>query len=329
MFRKLLVPLDRSPLAEQALGRAAAIARASHAAVDLILVHQPPRLTGVNVSSEQEMEAWYEDDLYVEVIAAELRTGAGVTVTTALSRGDPIEMISARAVAIGADLIVMTSPGRTGLSRAWLGSVADGVVRQSRVPVLMLRPGKERLGGRARPARPVRRILVPLDGSPPATDVLAAASELARADGARLVLLRVVQPVPVIVADTSLTWMYAATIPDEAATRHLEGEAKEELARTARTLVDQGTIDVESHVVVAPGVASGIIEFAQANAVDLIAMSTHGRGASRLLVGSVADKVLRGSEVPTLIKRPSTASAEPAAQSTESVDEQSHAPAHA
>lgn len=329
MFKKLLVPLDRSPLAEQALGRAAAIARATNAAVDLILVHQSVRLMGVSVSDEQAAEAWHDDDLYLEAIAAELRAGAGVTVTTAVPRGDPTEMISARAVDVGADLIVMTSHGRTGLSRAWLGSVADGVLRQSRVPVLMLRPGKERLSGRARPARPIRRILVPLDGSSLAMDVLTAVSDLARADGARLVLLRVVQPVPIVVADTNLTWMYAATIPDEAATRHLEGDAKEDLARTARTLADQGTIDVESHVVVAAGVASGIIEFAKANAVDIVAMSTHGRGASRLVVGSVADKVLRGSEVPILIKRPSAANTEPAALTTESVDGQLHAVARA
>ena len=96
-----------------------------------------------------------------------------------------------RAREIDADLIVMTSHGRTGLSRMWLGSVADGLIRHSRVPVLLLRPID------AAAPRPFahglyKHILVPFDGSAASEEVLPAALALAKCGSARISLLRVV-----------------------------------------------------------------------------------------------------------------------------------------
>src|SRR5512132_1853966 len=138
MFKKLLVPLDRSPLAEQAIGQAAAIARASQADIDLALVHQPFPFNGF-ADAPWSADAWAEEQHYLESIAAELSSGSSVPVTYAALKGEPVEMICQRIRDVHADLVVMTSHGRTGLSRSWLGSIADGVLRHSTVPVLMLR----------------------------------------------------------------------------------------------------------------------------------------------------------------------------------------------
>src|SRR5512142_1287847 len=110
MFRKLLVPLDRSPLAEQAVGPAAAIARAFHAAIDLVLVHQPLPFAGFN-DEPWNAEQWSDEEKYLEWIAGELITGASVAVTYAVVRGEAVDSICKQAWDVDADLIVMTSHG--------------------------------------------------------------------------------------------------------------------------------------------------------------------------------------------------------------------------
>ena len=302
MFRQLLVPLDRSPLAEQAVGQAAAIARAARAKLDLVLVHEPLPFAGFGDAPWNE-DQWAGEQNYLERTAQDIVAGAALSVSHDVMRGGVVEMICKRALDIDADLIVMTSHGRTGVSRAWLGSVADGVIRQSGAPVLLLHP-IETKAGRTAAHRLFKKVLVPLDGSAIAADALASAGALARCCNAKLVLLRVVKPVPLIVVDPGLPLMYPPPVQDDVITDRIVEEVKNQLADVAdRTAASTG-VKVEAHVVVESSVAHGIISFACSNEVDAIAMSTHGRGASRLLIGSVADKVLRGSRLPILLHRP-------------------------
>jgi nucleotide-binding universal stress UspA family protein len=304
MFQKLLVPLDRSDFAEQAIGQAAAIARASEGVLDLVLVHEPFPF-GTSGDAPWRREAWQDEERYLQSIANEISGGTGVPVTCAVIEGEKVEMICKRAWDVGADLIVMTSHGRTGLSRAWLGSAADGVIRHSATPVLMLRPIE------GKPARLAahhlfQKILLPLDGSPLAAEALSSATSLAQCAGASITLLRVVVPVPIIAGDAGMPFVYPYPIsmPDVVETNHLTDDAKRELADVARHLQEQGIENVASEVVVAANVARGIIDFANGHDTDLIAMSTHGRGGSRLFLGSVADKLIRGCEIPVLVYRP-------------------------
>jgi nucleotide-binding universal stress UspA family protein len=302
MFRQLLVPLDRSPLAEQALGRAAAIARAAHAQLDLVLVHEPIPFVGFR-DAPWNADEWAGEQKYLDRMVQEVVSGATIPVSHQVMRGGVVEMICKRALELDADLIVMTTHGRTGVSRAWLGSVADGVIRQSGAPVLLFHP-VETKADRSAARHLFKKVLVPLDGSAVAADALSSATALARCSDAKLVLLRVVKPIPLVVVEPGLPLMYPAPIPDEAVTNRLVDEVKEQLADVAaRTAADTG-VDIESDVVVDSSVAHAIITFACANDVDVIAMSTRGRGASRLLIGSVADKVLRGSGLPVLLHRP-------------------------
>jgi nucleotide-binding universal stress UspA family protein len=304
MFQKVLVPLDHSEFAEQALGQAAAIARRSGATIDIVLVHEPLPVEGFGDAPLNAALLAAEKE-YVRSVASELSTDTGVPVTSAVLAGSRVDMICKRVWDVEADLIVMTSHGRTGLSRAWVGSTADGVIRHSTTPVLMLRPVEKKVEGRAAP-RPFTHILVPLDGSALAADALASAIALAQCTGAAITVLRVVSPVPLITIDVGVPAMYPFPMPamDDAATQLLVDGAKVELAEVGRQLRNQGASSVASEVIVAGNVAQVIVDYAKEHGVDVVAMSTHGRGATRVFVGSVADKIIRASGLPVLIHRP-------------------------
>jgi nucleotide-binding universal stress UspA family protein len=227
-----------------------------------------------------------------------------VPVDGRVETGNPVDVICRRAREIDADLIVMTSHGRTGLSRMWLGSVADGVMREASVPVLMLRPMDEK-HDRQNDAPLFRRILVPLDGSPASSAILAAAGDMARASGGTLVLVRVITPIPLLAFGEGLS-MYPTAVVDEDATEQVADTAREELAAVARSLERDG-LKVETDVVIGKRIASELLAMAESKSADLIAITTHGRGASRLVVGSVADKILRGSHLPLLLLHPQAA----------------------
>lgn len=305
MFKKILVPLDGSAIAEQAIPFAVSLARAARAPIDLLRVHQPLQLRVTDVLEEVEHARWHEDNRYLTAIAAETRSTVDVPVTDAVLPGDPAAVICRRALEEGVDLVVMTTHGRTGFSRAWLGSVADGVLRRAIVPVLMLRIA-EAAPRRMGTVPHLQRILVPLDGSRAADAVLEPARALAEAVEGTLVLLRVVQPVPMSTGDPLMGFAGSAVVEDQEATAILAREARRELERSARSLADQRFANAERHVVVEASLARAILDFANRQRVDLIAMSTHGRGASRLIVGSIADKVLRGSALPILLRRPAS-----------------------
>jgi len=310
MIEKILIPLDRSPLAEQAIGRAVAIARATKASIDLVLVHEPfgKNLDAASASNESGVAT---EEKYLEAVAAEIRSGASISATCAVVRGGASDMICEHANHIGADLIVMTTHARTGIGRLWLGSVADAVVRNSSVPVLLLRP-MERATDEVAAHHLFKHVLVPLDGSAFATEALEPALDLARAGGAMLSLLRVVPSVPLMsVYDATIPLAYPPLVPDEAATRELVADVAAELDAIARQLRSERKMKVRSEVVVSERPSTSIIDYARAHDVDLVAMSTHGRGATRLLVGSVADAVLRGSGLPVLLRRPAKAMVEP------------------
>ena len=302
MFRKLIVPLDRSQVAEQAIGRAASLARAAGASIELVLVHEPFPFAGFK--DVPWPSDWLNDAQYLESIAVELHASAGVEVTHSVMQGAPAEMIGLRANELKADLIVLTSHGRTGWSRAWLGSVADSLIRHASIPVLMLR-AEEVPSERAKAPPPFKHILVPHDGSKLAADVLPTAIDLARANSARMSLLRVVPPVPLATAlDVAMPF---ATLPlrNEAATQELAARCQEELEDMATRMSDRETIEIRAKILVDQHPAEAIVDFARAHHVDVIAMSTHGHGVSRWLLGSVADKVVRGAGVPVLLRRPS------------------------
>lgn len=140
MYKKIIVTLDRSALAEQALEHAVDIAKAFGAQVELLTVvpvMQQLMQDGstVNVNWDAEVA---EDEEYLKGILARVRE-AGVEVRSELRRGDVAEEILRHAEEMKADLIVMSTHGRSGLGRWVYGSIADRVLRHSPVPVLLVR----------------------------------------------------------------------------------------------------------------------------------------------------------------------------------------------
>jgi len=192
----------------------------------------------------------------------------------------------------------MATHARGGLSRAWLGSVAHDLVRLAAVPVLLIHPRS--MASASSDLSGVQHILVPLDGSALSESVLPHASALAGMCEARITLIEILPPVYTVSASG-----FAPDAPvDTRAADSARAEAVGYLERIAGELRASGR-NVDVVVLAHWQAAHAIIDHAETNAVDLIAIATHGRGAwSRWVVGSVADKVLRSSRVPLLVLRP-------------------------
>lgn len=310
MYRTILVPLDGSAWSEQALPLACEIARRSAAAVHLVRVYQPiieVRLGGSTLADVPIVEdSWNEerrqqelDDLQAR--AQELVHSAGVQVSAHVLDGPVAATLADYIEESGVDLVVLTTHGRGGVARVWLGSVVDSLVRHVRTPLLVVRPHED-VDGEPVYSAP-RRLMIPLDGSPWAEQVIMPAMELGRLFGAESVLLRVVEPLR---AHGYAPGINLAELTAEA-TESLCGAARQYLETVAARLraVD---MPVTTRVILGSHPARAILRDAQEHAIDLVAMATHSRGGiARMLLGSIADKVLRGADTPVLILRPTDA----------------------
>jgi nucleotide-binding universal stress UspA family protein len=191
------------------------------------------------------------------------------------------------------------------MGRFWLGSNTDELIRTLPIPLIAVHPG-EGSPDLSKEQR-VQHMLVPLDGTPLAEDILESATAFAKAMGADMTLLRVVTPVyPVTLpAEPAIFGSVATDIMDRVEKMHadLRKDATAYLETVAnRVRADGVTVHTRVTVEEQPGVA--ILEAAKPP-IDMIAIETHGRGGlSRLLLGSVADKVIRGSHVPVLVHKP-------------------------
>jgi nucleotide-binding universal stress UspA family protein len=194
------------------------------------------------------------------------------------------------------DLVVMTTHGRGGFRRGWLGSVTDSLVRDTHAPVLTVRPPRRHAPPTERAERPIRRITVPLDGSCTAEIALEPALQLASATGAQIHLLRVVVP-PVQPANPYVRWVLPPRSAVMRSQRALARKYLEEVTERVRSRL--GGVSYE---VVAGQAALAILRALRWPESDVIVMATHGRGgAARVFLGSVADRVIRSSKTPVLV----------------------------
>jgi nucleotide-binding universal stress UspA family protein len=299
MFRSLLVPLDGSPFSEHALPFALGIATRAGAAVQLVHVHIPVvYATGINVLDSGADERVKEQEwVYLDRMVSRWQASApGVQLSSTLLEGFAPDVLREQ-MSGKADLVVMATHGSGPMSRFWLGSVADALVRTATVPLLLLRPNEQPPPVALAP--PFRHVMIPLDGSELAEQALEPALQLGRLMEANYLLLRVVKLV--VMLDPNLGWP-AMTGTNETLTRQAIDEAQAYLDRIAVRLGGHG-LKVRTRTVLHTHPAEAILQEAQG--ADVIALATHGRGGlRRLLLGSVADKVLRGGTTPMLVCRP-------------------------
>ncbi|HEX3233978.1 MAG TPA: universal stress protein [Gemmatimonadales bacterium] len=303
-FRSILVPLDGSALAEQATPLACHIAQRSGGKLRLALVHQPPTppldVAVAELFTSLELTTRKSERGYLRAMQGRLRESgtrlsSAVTLTGAAGPGPALAQYIRE---MGIDLVVMATHGRGGIRRAWLGSVADYLIRNLAVPVLLVRPEEN---GRAsdRAAR-AGGILVPLDGSPLAEEALDPAGALARVFDAELTLVQMVRPV---LLATSSAFPYPSSY-DEELTELCRAQAQDYLDDVVEQMQSRG-IRASGAARVAWTAADAILDLARPERVALVALATHGRGGvRRLVLGSVADKVVRGADVPVLVYHP-------------------------
>lgn len=296
-YQAVLVPLDGSALSEQALPLALGIAGRSGLCVYLARVlgvesglggADDDRIHRERTSAQSELDA----------LAVRLRAEAHVPIATALldKHDDVSQGVAATlytfAQAIGIDLVVMTTHGHTGLTRLWLGSVADSLLHMATIPLLLMRPDAPVAG------QGFEQILIPLDGGPLAEQAIAPALALGTVGQTTYTLLQIISP---LLAEHTVPPYSVGLLEDDA--EALRASAHAYLARLVAELAPQGGRFRTQVSVAEP--ADAILAIARSQPTDLIAMATHGRGVlARTVLGSVADRVVRNADVPVLVYRP-------------------------
>lgn len=315
MFKRILVPLDGSELAERALPVAAQIAKASGGSILLFGVVTTSIEYGPYLALAGSY-GWEGEETEVKKMSLYLRS----TAKEAIFAGVPVEtqaMLDVVAPAIlaaertyEADLVVMSSHGYAGVKRWVLGSVAQKITRYSSVPVLVLRAD-----GATVTADQPQRVLVPLDGSPLAEAALEPAMQFVTAFSGtvpgELHLLRVItvpSPGGKFGGGTSIAFERAVLAEEkQAAQAYLEV-----LVQHLRASL-LPPVQITTSIVVANDIAAAIIHAGESDgktggrAAAAIVMATHGRsGLRRWALGSITERVLGATRLPLLIVRPST-----------------------
>lgn len=281
MYDRILAPTDGSDYARTAVEHAGALAGLFDATVEVLTTVDEWNLERVTREEDSRL-AWAHEVADSAVSALE---SADVDVESSVEVGVAHEVIQEHAA--DCDLVVMGSRGRSGLERFLLGSVTETVVRTTNTPVLTV---TDRDGGQRR--FPYEHVLVPTDGSEGATAAAQHGVDLAAACGATVHAVSVVDERAIV--GTVGSEQLRDTIRErcERAVTSVEGAASAVGLEDVRTTVLEGT----------PHRALG--EYVRGQDVDVVVMGTHGRsGVDRLLLGSVAERMLRTSPVPVLTVR--------------------------
>jgi nucleotide-binding universal stress UspA family protein len=283
MIERIVVPLDGSLAAEAILPQVRRVLHRSDSEIILVQAVPVPMVEDAIVLAEAQIGAAREYLLgQVERLAKQ-----GVRVKHVLRVGAPVGVILEVVESEKATMIALATHGATGLKRFLLGSIAEDVIRNSPVPVLLVRPfwsydlvppGNPEL-------RPIRKLLLPVDGSGLAREALPGILEYAALFDAQIVLLRI------LVGADRRTVEAPEKLLAEQELEELAGAIEKKGVETIRLLGTGAPVD-------------RILKTIREQGIDLVAMATHGRaGLSRVTSGSVTEEVLRKAEVPLLVTR--------------------------
>jgi nucleotide-binding universal stress UspA family protein len=295
VYKRVLVPLDGSKLAEEILPLAERVSRAFNIPLHLLTVIQQDSAvaTGTAGPDAQQKAARKAQDYLSEVSARVSRSIEPEHVQMSVPIARVADAILQEADSVPETLITLSSHGRSGLTRMVLGSVADKVLHGTTAPVFLYAP---REGMPARQAAELDTLIVPLDGSALAEQALSHAAALAKALQLRMVLVRVTSTL----ADLAADGFYEVT---QVLSDALEQEAIAYLDQKVSMLQQQGLKNVDRRHLVGAA-AHRIIDVARETPRSFIAMCTHGRsGVQRWALGSVADRLVSHVAVPVLVIR--------------------------
>jgi nucleotide-binding universal stress UspA family protein len=298
MYNKILVPLDGSRIAENALPYARALARGLKVPVDLLCVIDLAEMVrDVSTAEGLFLDTLAEDETrrrgeYLNGIA---KSFSGAQVQCRIEKGEAASIIIESAAAEKDTLVCLATHGRSGLNRWLLGSVAEKVLRGASAQLLLIRASEE---AQTEGEKRLESVIVPLDGSSLAEQVLAPIADLAKRLDLEVILFRAYS-IPYGIYDVGAS--YAVDL--ERLSADIEADVEQYLEEKRDALAKAG-LEKISYASKEGLSADEIIKFARATPDNLIAMCTHGRsGVKRWVLGSVTETVVRHSGDPVLVLR--------------------------
>ena len=310
MYSKIIVPLDGSDLAEQALPYAELVAATLSAPIELVQAYDvlPGNILGSRsprIADQLQMGARERAEASLEPTRQRLEAD-GFAVNIATQRGPAADVIVAQAGTDPGALLVMCTHGRGGISRWVMGSVTDKVLHTVPNPMLIVRAT---VTGPASPSSSLKTVVVPLDGSALSELAIPHAVSMAAALSARITALQITPTTDYYRRQLTVVTPEMGAIPD------FDPGSPEEMADEDAQTVNAYLEDVSNRMaidhahgvdtahVVDDNIAQSIIDQAAAQP-SLVVMTTHGRsGVGRMVLGSVTDRVIRHSNTPALVIR--------------------------
>jgi nucleotide-binding universal stress UspA family protein len=308
MFKRILVPLDGSRRAESAIPVASRLAQAAGGTIILLRV-----LSSVNELWPQmppELSDASETERYLDGLkhSAYLK---GLTTETLLLTGYPADIIVAVAEEHHADLIVLCRHGETGFTRWVMGSVAQKVARSSTIPVCILREDNSGIPVTFPDRDRTFRVLVALDGSSFAERMLAPAVQLVAGLSSPVTpgVLHLMQVVKLPSEQEERIYQHYDVNIREYNRHEAENYLRTVKAQADKMVENMPGVQITASVIEDRDIAGALIRTAEPTPertdYDLIALATHGRGGlQRWMVGSVAERILTGTQLPLLLVRP-------------------------
>ncbi|HEY0071269.1 MAG TPA: universal stress protein [Chloroflexia bacterium] len=295
-FKRILVPLDGSRLAESALSVAVVLARCLDAKISLLHIveeHAPQRVHG-----EPHLTTAQEAERYLAALAERLAAGAaGVAVERHVhgtEEQDVAGSIAAHVAELEADMVALCTHGRSGLRRVVSGSIAQQVLRRVTAPVLLVRPDMP-------PLSTVGAVMLPLDNTHPVEAVLSVTADIARTCGATVQIVNVVPTIGTLTGDEQA----AARLTPIATAATLDAEEEESRAHL-QTVVDKlARLGIDTRCEVRRGdTPRNLVEAATERGAALVVLATHARaGLGAFWIGSVAASIIGKASQPLLLVR--------------------------